>query len=148
MANLWDDVKSFIQKTTDKASERFDTETTLWKMHRSIVTLQKEVETQKFELGKKTYDQLKAEPGTDISKDSVISDLVTKIDDLIKQIDEKQKEYDVFKAENEQKQADAPKDETAEEMVAEVEVEVTPINPKKTASTKSTKKSDKNEKAE
>ncbi|MCK5740398.1 hypothetical protein KAH55_14510 [bacterium] len=146
MANLWDDVKSFIQKTTDKASERFDTETTLWKMHRSIVTLQKEVETQKFELGKKTYDQLKAEPGTDISKKSDVTELVSKIDDLIKQIDEKQKEYDVFKTENEEKRTDTPQEETSAEV--EVEVELTPVTPKKTATTKSTKKSEKNEKAE
>ena len=147
MTNLWDDVKSFIQKTTDKASERFDTETTLWKMHRSIVTLQKEVEAQKFELGKKAYEHLKTEPSKDISKNTGITDLVAKIDDLLEQINEKQKEYDTFKAGTEQKQADAAED-VAEKTEPAPEVEAAPVTPKKTAPAKSTKKPGKNEKAD
>ena len=90
------------------------------------------------------YEQLKAEPGKDISKNATITEQVSKIDDLISQIDEKQKEYDLFKAETEQKRTETPETDTA----TEVEVEVTPVTPKKPTAAKSTKKSDKNEKAE
>ena len=97
MANLWEDIKKFVKDGATAAADKFDEETTLWKIHRDISNLKKSVDAQKMQLGAHVYDILKTSPETNFTEDEKVNAFITEVDNLLKKVAEKQDEYDEFK---------------------------------------------------
>lgn len=137
MAKLWEDVKSFVKKGAAIAAERIEEETTLWKIHRDITGLEKEVERKKVEIGGHVFEMVKNNPKATIKVDEKIATLVKEIEASLAQIAEKQAEYDEVKKQSAEKRATPATEEAVtpeeaslldspEEVVVKEEVEAPP----------------------
>lgn len=139
MAKLWEDIKTFVKKGATVAAERIEEETTLWKIHREIAGLEKDVESKKIEIGGHVFELLKQNPKATIKVDEKVSTLVKEVEKLITRIAEKQAEYEEVKKQSAAKRETPPKDDavkseepglldTSEEVVVAEEVEEPPKN--------------------
>lgn len=144
MANLWEDIKKFVKDGANTAVDRFEEETTLWKIHREISNFKKAVDAQKLQLGAHVYETLKTSPESNLNADEKLTGFLTEIDNLLEKVAEKQNEYDEFK-----KTAEAKRTHSDSESIPEAEVvtetaepkpETEPEEPAKATSKKETKK--------
>lgn len=152
MANLWNDVKKFVKDSASLATERFEEETALWKIHREMVGFTKAADKQKLELGGTVYEMIQANPDVDIKKDEKISSLVKTIEDALANAAAKQKEYNDVKAEAAAKKQTSQTDaepqveadpQTIEAPLPATEPEVVPESSEKAEEEKDSKKAQK-----
>lgn len=128
MAKLWEDIKKFVKDGANVAAERFEEETTLWKIHREMVGFKKESDKKKMELGGRVYELVKENAKVDLNKDQNIKTLTREIDEWLKKAEEKQKEYDAYKDETGQKRGQKDTTETPKVTVVDAKpVDAEPV---------------------